>query len=99
MELRREPVLFGLTLLIVGLLGWQLYDEANNPLRAPTWPKKDLEVAPIRIPDIGKVPMPAKPGASEAMRDLFAEPRDTRPLPSSGSGSISSSPTASPTRF
>lgn len=96
MELRREPVVFGLTVLVVGFLAYGLYQEYDNPLRRPTWSKEGLDVPAVRIPDLAKFPRPAPPDASQAKRDLFAEPRDTRPLPKLKLGSELTVPEADP---
>ncbi len=78
MELRREPILFAFAALVVGLCAWGLYDDWSHPLRRPQWNNRGLEVAPRRVPDLESLPIPPR-GSVE--RDLYGEPRDTRPLP------------------
>lgn len=81
MDIKREQVLFGLTVAVTALLGWNLYNAYNNPVERPNWKKKDREVPPTRVPEWNRFPSPARPGLNESRRDLFAAPRDTRPLP------------------
>jgi len=77
-ELRREPVLFILTAAVVGWCGWSLYSDSASPIRKPTLKKGGGEVPDLRVPDLTKMPVPARP---DLRRDLYGEPKDTRPLP------------------
>jgi tetratricopeptide (TPR) repeat protein len=80
MALRREPVFFIITLLVCALLGWRLADAWGNPVERVRWSRKDRDVPAVRVPDLKA--LPAVPPLTDAQkkRDLFAAPRDTRPL-------------------
>src|SRR5262245_31436082 len=76
--MRREPILLIFSTVVAGAYGWYLYSDATNPLRKPAVRKSGSEVTDLRVPDLTKVPVPQRP---DGRRDLFGEPRDTRPLP------------------
>ncbi|MFN0206713.1 MAG: tetratricopeptide repeat protein [Planctomycetota bacterium] len=80
MALRREPVLFCITAAVTALFGWSLYNAYNNPLQRLKWQKKDREVSELRVPDLKQLPAVTPPVDTQKKRDLFAAPRDTRPL-------------------
>lgn len=81
MQIRREPFVFFATVAVTGALGYLLFSAMENPVVRPQLGRKDREVPAARIPDIAKIPTPLQPGANESRRDLFAAPRDSRPLP------------------
>ncbi|MBI3817722.1 MAG: tetratricopeptide repeat protein [Planctomycetes bacterium] len=81
MAMRREQVIFIITLGLTGLLGWQLYAALNDPVQSITWPKKDRKVAAQRVPDITQFPTLTVPGPDKSKRDLFTAPTDSHPLP------------------
>ncbi|MBL8861304.1 MAG: tetratricopeptide repeat protein [Planctomycetes bacterium] len=78
MELRKEPLVFAGTVLVLGGLAWSTLSDAGarrgQPRRADP-----PAAAPQRAPDVA-LALPAERAAKGRSRDLFSPPSDFRPL-------------------
>lgn len=79
MNVRKEQVVFGVTVVAVGSLIASSASE-SAPKRPSSSPTKAVELVEPSVPDVARV-LPAKRELSVFERELCAEPRDTRPLP------------------
>ncbi|HUR27210.1 MAG TPA: hypothetical protein VM509_03430, partial [Planctomycetota bacterium] len=78
MNVRKEPLVLGATVITVGLLVYSSLGEQRRIPAGRGGPKPAVEAQ--RIPDVS-VATPAGRDLGRPLRDLFSPPRDTHPLP------------------
>jgi len=74
---KREQVLFLVTLLILALMGWNLFQDSGG---GPRVRSRERPLALPALPPLDPVPALALEGAGES-RDPFRPPREEEPLP------------------
>lgn len=77
MNVRKEPLVFALTVAVVGFLSWRQFFRAETPLRQGKGEAPVLERHPA--PEVAR--SLAAPDARRIQRDPFSPPSNTRPLP------------------
>jgi len=81
-EVRKEPIVFAVAVLVLGLLAWRSASAGS----APRGSSKRADPPPVpgaAAPDV-KLALPAPRAVKDSVRDLFSPPSDTRPLPPLG---------------
>jgi len=78
-QIRKEQLVFVVTLGLLGLLGWR--SMGTRAAVAPKKPAKPLEFVDHPAPDPARVSPAARSAQLDGARALFAAPSDTRPLP------------------
>ncbi len=82
MELRKEPIVFVVSALVLGGLAWSALS-ADAAKRGGSKKAEPLAVEGHAVPDVAQV-LPTGRAAKPGARDLFSPPSDTRPLPPLG---------------
>ncbi|MCY2960456.1 MAG: tetratricopeptide repeat protein [Planctomycetota bacterium] len=82
MELRKEPIVFAVSLLVLGGLAWSALS-AGAAKRGGAKKAEPLAVQAHAAPDVAQA-LPTARSAKSGARDLFSPPSDTRPLPPLG---------------
>ena len=80
MRLRQEQVVFVATTLVLGLLSWSLFGEAAAKPRGSRSRGDSAEFRHYAAPPV-EVALARAAATPPLLRELFAPPRDTRPLP------------------
>ncbi len=82
MEVRKEPIVFAVAVLVLGLLAWRSASAGSGPRGSSK--RADAPAVPSAAsPDVSLV-LPAPRAVKDRGRDLFSPPSDTRPLPPLG---------------
>lgn len=82
MELRKEPIVFAVSALILGGLAWSTLS-ADSAGRGGQKRAEPIAIVERGAPDVATV-LPTARVAKDGARDLFSPPSDTRPLPPLG---------------
>jgi len=81
-ELRKEPIVFAVSALVLGGLAWSALS-ADATRRGGAKKPEPLESQSTTVPDVAQA-LPTARVAKAGARDLFSPPSDTRPLPPLG---------------
>ncbi len=79
MELRKEPLVFAVSALVLGGLAWSALS-ADAARRGGAKRAEAIEHSGQPVPDVGRA-LPTNRAAKVGARDLFSPPSDTQPLP------------------